>query len=110
MESEFFVFILGNFKIIYYFCSKLFDRSKVKMRNSNTDPTPNPSPTWEGRTLRKPPLPSLVEENRRGSRFHLPCGIAPNSLPSLVGNCELGAIGERSDGGAKPGVGGGVGT
>ena len=69
MESEFFVFILGNFKIIYYFCSKLFERSKVKMRNSNTDPTPNPSPTWEGRTLRKPPLPSLVEENAEEAAF-----------------------------------------
>ena len=64
MESEFFVFILGGLKIIYYFCSKLFDRSKVKMRNNNTDPTPSLSPTREGRTLRKPPLPSLVEENR----------------------------------------------
>ena len=26
-------------------------------------------------------------------------------LPSLQGNCEEGAIGERSDGGAKPGQG-----
>ena len=69
MGSEFLAFILGGLKIIYYFCSKLFDRSKVKMRNSNTDPTPNPSPTWEGRTLRKPPLPSLVGGNAEEAAF-----------------------------------------
>ncbi len=38
------------------------------------------------------PEPMLVENN-----------VQP--LPSLVGNCEEGAIGERSDGGAKPGPG-----
>ena len=31
--------------------------------------------------------------------------VMAQPLPSLVGNCEAGAIGERSDGGAKPGQG-----
>ena len=31
--------------------------------------------------------------------------VSAQPFPSLVGNCEEGAIGERSDGGAKPGWG-----
>lgn len=34
MESEFFAFILGNFKNNQYLCSKLFEWPKVNMRNN----------------------------------------------------------------------------
>ena len=38
-----------HFAIFCYLCSKLFEHAKANVRNSNTDPTPNPSPTREGR-------------------------------------------------------------
>jgi len=38
-----------HFAIFCYLCSKLFEHAKANVRNSNTDPTPNPPPTREGR-------------------------------------------------------------
>ena len=38
-----------HFAIFCYLCSKLFEHAKANVINSNTDPTPNPSPTREGR-------------------------------------------------------------
>ena len=56
------------------------------MNNNNTAPSPCPSPTREGRTAEEAAsLPSLVGENRRGSRLSpLPCRGGAGGGVSIV--------------------------
>ena len=63
-----------HFAIFCYLCSKLFEHAKANVRNSNTDPTPNPSPTREGRgaqpSYERGERGGAILQERREGRSH----------------------------------------